>query len=285
MNVLEQIDFPEDSIKHSNSVKLLNNQLDVECSDNMAEFFMNATVNFLKNSIINDIMQVQVLESQEGIIQYLRCVNADDNKMSIQLLEDDISIESHKSNNSHLLENLQDCSVSDDDYKKLIIESYAEFENKIISEIIEQSNKIEISKNEYSGDKLNLLLLKECNTIAVRSRRGVGNVAVMSTDVFNTIIKYNSQLIQLKDDEYYLANNIKIKIRDSLGDKILLAYNGNTMKNSNVDGGGFFAPYRLFDNIRILLNATTLEPELYYSSKYTTKFYDADKYYTTITLI
>ena len=286
MKTLDKIDFKPDTGKYEAALTLLNNQSNVECSDNLKEFFMNATVSFLKNSIINDIMQVQPLEESEGILQYLRCIKPDDSSVSIQVLEDNITIDTHEDNNVYLLEKLQDDSISDDGYKKLTLESYIDFENRILQEIIEQSNIIQKFKKDYSNEKLILSLSEECNDIARRSRRGAGNIAVMSTDMFNNI-NNNQQLVQLKDDGYYyFMNIIKIRIHDALGDNILLGYNNdNNLLKTNVDGGGFFVPYRLFDNIRILLNPITIEPELHYSSKYTTRYYDADKYYTTITLV
>lgn len=286
MTILDKIDFKPDTGKYESAVTLLNNQSNVECSDNLKEFFMNSTVNFLKNSIINDIMQVQPLEESEGILQYLRCIKPDDSSVSIQVLEDTVTIDTHEDNKVYLLEKLQDDSISDDGYKKLTLESYIDFENRILQEIIEQSNIIQKFKKDYSNEKLILSLSEECNDIARRSRRGAGNIAVMSTDMFNNI-NNNQQLVQLRDDGYYyIMNIIKIRIHDALGDNILLGYNNdNNLLKTNVDGGGFFVPYRLFDNIRILLNPITIEPELHYSSKYTTRYYDADKYYTTITLV
>lgn len=283
MTILEKIDFKPGTGKHEAALTLLNNQSTIECSDNLREFFMNSTVNFLKNSIINDIMQVQPLEESEGILHYLRCIKPDDNSVSIQVLEDTVTVETYECDEVYLLEKLQDdASIYD---SNLLVDSYTEFENRIIPEIIEHSNIILKFKKEYRNDKLILLLSEECNDIARRSRRGAGNIAIMSPDMFNTI--NNSPLVQLNDDGYYyIMNIIKIKIHDALGDNILLGYNNNNnLLKTNVDGGGFFVPYRLFDNIRILLNATTLEPELHYASKYTTRYYDADKYYTTITLV
>ena len=229
-------------------------------------------------------MQVQPLEESEGILHYLRCIKPDDNSVSIQVLEDTVTVETYDCDNVYLLEKLQDdASIYD---SNLLVDSYTEFENRIIPEIIEHSNIILKFKKEYSNDKLILLLSEECNDIARRSRRGAGNIAVMSTDMFNNI-NNNQQLVQLRaDGYYYIMNIIKIRIHDALGDNILLGYNNdNNLLKTNVDGGGFFVPYRLFDNIRIVLNATTLEPELHYASKYTTRYYDADKYYTTITLV
>lgn len=284
MTILEKIDFEPGSGKYESAVTLLNNQSNVECSDNLKDFFMNATVSFLKNSIINDVMQVQPLEELQGILHYLRCTKPDDNSVSLQILEDNITIDTHEDNTVYQLERLQD-AVTSDDYKNMILESYSEFENRILQEIVEHSNIILTFNKDYNNDKLILFISEECNDIARRTRRGTGNIVVMSTDIFNII--NNSPLVQLKDDGYYyLMNNIKIRIHAALGDNILLGYNSsNNLLKGNVDGGGFFIPYRLFDNIRIILNNNTLEPELYYSSTYTTRFYDADKYYTTITLV
>lgn len=284
MTILEKIDFKPGTGKYEAALTLLNNQSTIECSENLREFFMNSTVNFLKNSILNDIMQVQPLEESEGILHYLRCIKPDDNSVSIQVLEDTVTVETYDCDNVYLLETLQDdASIYDGN---LLLDSYTEFENRIIPEIVEQSNIILKFKKEYSNEKLILLLSEECNDIARRTRRGAGNIAIMSTDMFNTIAD-NDQFIQLNDDGYYyIMNIIKIKIHDALGDNILLGYNNNNnLLKTNVDGGGFFVPYRLFDNIRIVLNVTTLEPELHYASKYTTRYYDADKYYTTITLV
>ena len=284
MTILEKLDFEPGSGKYESAVTLLNNQSNVECSDNLKEFFMNATVNFLKNSIINDVMQVQPLEESQGILHYLRCTKPDDNSVSLQILEDNITIDTHEDNVVYLLERLQDAVISDE-YKNMILESYIEFEKRILQEIVENSNIILTFNKDYSNDKLILFISEACNDIARRSRRGSGNIVVMSTDTFNII--NNSPLVQLKDDGYYyLMNIIKIRIHDALGDNILLGYNNNNnLLKTNVDGGGFFVPYRLFDNIRILLNSITIEPELHYSAKYTTRFYDADKYYTTISLV
>ena len=283
MTILEKIDFKPGTGKYEAALTLLNNQSTIECSENLREFFMNSTVNFLKNSILNDVMQVQPLEESEGILHYLRCIKPDDTSVSIQVLEDTVTVETYDCDNVYLLETLQDdASIYDGN---LLLDSYTEFENRIIPEIIEQSNIILKFKKEYSNEKLSLLISEECNDIARRTRRGAGNIAIMSTDMFNTI--NNSPLVQLNDDGYYyIMNIIKIRIHDALGDNILLGYNSNNnLLKTNVDGGGFFVPYRLFDNIRIVLNATTLEPELHYASKYTTRYYDADKYYTTITLV
>ena len=283
MTILEKIDFKPGTGKYEAALTLLNNQSTIECSENLREFFMNSTVNFLKNSILNDIMQVQPLEESQGILHYMRCIKPDDNSVSIQVLEDTVTVETYDCDNVYLLEKLQDdASIYDGN---LLLDSYTEFENRIIPEIIEQSNIILKFKKEYSNEKLSLLISEECNDIARRTRRGAGNIAIMSTDMFNTI--NNSPLVQLNDDGYYyIMNIIKIRIHDALGDNILLGYNSNNnLLKTNVDGGGFFVPYRLFDNIRIVLNATTLEPELHYASKYTTRYYDADKYYTTITLV
>ena len=283
MTILEKIDFKPGTGKHEAALTLLNNQSTVECSDNLQEFFMNATVNFLKNSIINDIMQVQPLEESEGILHYMRCIKPDDNSVSIQVLEDTVTVETYECDEVYLLEKLQDdASIYD---SNLLLDSYTEIENRILREIVEQSNIILNFKKEYSNDKLIICISEECNDIARRTRRGAGNIAIMSPDMFNTI--NNSPLVQVNDDGYYyIMNIIKIKIHDALGDNILLGYNNNNnLLKTNVDGGGFFVPYRLFDNIRILLNATTLEPELHYASKYTTRYYDADKYYTTITVV
>ena len=283
MTILEKIDFKPGYGKYEAALILLNNQSTIECSDNLREFFMNSTVNFLKNSIINDIMQVQPLEESEGILHYMRCIKPDDNSVSIQVLEDTVTVETYECDEVYLLEKLQDDSSIYD--SNLLLDSYTEIENRILQEIVEHSNIILNFKKEYSNDKLILFISEECNDIARRSRRGAGNIAIMSPDMFNTI--NNSPLVQLNDDGYYyIMNIIKIKIHDALGDNILLGYNNNNnLLKTNVDGGGFFVPYRLFDNIRIVLNATTLEPELHYASKYTTRYYDADKYYTTITLV
>ena len=84
MVILDKIDFEPGSGKYEAAVTLLNNQSNVECSDNLKEFFMNATVSFLKNSIINDIMQVQPLAESEGILHYMRCIKPDDNSVSMK---------------------------------------------------------------------------------------------------------------------------------------------------------------------------------------------------------
>ena len=283
MTILEKIDFKPCTGKYEAALTLLNNQSTIECSENLREFFMNSTVNFLKNSILNDIMQVQPLEESQGILHYMRCIKPDDNSVSIQVLEDTVTVETYDCDNVYLLEKLQDdASIYD---SNLLLDSYTDIENRILQEIVENSNIILKFKKEYNNEKLIILLSEECNDIARRTRRGAGNIAIMSTDMFNTI--NNSPLVQLNDDGYYyIMNIIKIKIHDALGDNILLGYNSNNnLLKTNVDGGGFFVPYRLFDNIRIVLNATTLEPELHYASKYTTRYYDADKYYTTITLV
>jgi len=288
MTILEQIEFEPGSAKHESAVILLNNQIDVECSDKMKEIFMNATVHFLKHSVINDIMQVQPFPDESSILFYLRTISDNDNKLSIAVLEDLVTVDTHENDNVFYPENLHDLDTVID-YNNLIVESFVELENKMINDVMEQSTKVELSKNTINDGSILIHIISQGNNIARQTRRGAGNIILMSSDTFKsleniTMDGYNP--IKLNDDGFYYLTNAKIKIHDELGDNILIGYNNiANMLKVNTDGGGFFVPYRLFDNIRLILNAITVEPELHYSSKYATRFYDADKYYTTIQLV
>lgn len=290
MTILEQIEFEPGSAKHEAAVILLNNQIDVDCSDKMKEIFMNATVHFLKHSVINDIMQVQAFPDESSILFYLRTISDIDNKLSLQVLKDLVTVDIHENDNVFYPEKLQDLDVGNViDYNNLIVASFVALENKMINDVVEQSTKVELSKNTINDGSILTHIISQGNNIARQSKRGAGNIILMSSDTFKsleniTIDGYNP--IKLKDDAFYYLNIAKIRIHDELGDKILVGYNNTAnMLKVNTDGGGFFVPYRLFDNIRLILNATTLEPELHYSSKYATRFFDADKYYTTIQLV
>jgi hypothetical protein len=288
MTILEKIDFEPGSGKYEAAVILLNNQMDVDCSDKMKELFMNATVHFLKHSVINDIMQVQPFPDESSILFYLRTISDNDNKLSIAVLEDLVTVDTHENDNVFYPEKLQDLDTVID-YNNLIVESFVELENKMINDVVEQSTKVELSKNTIDDGSILIHIISQGNNIARQTRRGAGNIILMSSDTFKsleniTMDGYNP--IKLNDDGFYYFTNAKIKIHDELGDNILIGYNNiSNMFKVNTDGGGFFVPYRLFDNIRLILNAITVEPEIHYSSKYATRFYDADKYYTTIQLV
>ena len=91
MQIVEKIDFTPGCGKHNVAIQLLSNQLLISQTEDTKNIFLNAVVNFLKKSIINDIMQIQPVSKKQDTIKFMYVSN--DSNTSFSLQTDDIVVE------------------------------------------------------------------------------------------------------------------------------------------------------------------------------------------------
>lgn len=122
--------------------------------------------------------------------------------------------------------------IKDEDFPKLTVtiektkideNEYKEFSGKIIKNIIDKMDEI-ATQRTFSEEKdfglLNVMFL--CNKIALKTRRGAGNFAIFSEDLYEKFVSTNpNNIIDGK-----LNGNIKIYNSPYLKQKVIVGFKG-----------------------------------------------------------
>lgn len=293
MEILEKIEFTPGTGRHSAAVQLLTNQVSVNQSNDIIDLFLNAAVHFLKHSIINDIMQVQPISSNEGTISCCEMKrDADGNVTSMSIEEYDVKTQKQyvARVTSEFVTDMSTGVINAHDVSGMLDVLYETIEHEMILKIMEQAAQVML--HDTNQKDLFVNIFSESNNIGKRSRRGVGNVMVISS---NTLKKLKSVegcdgYLTNHNGYDYIGNSIRIRIHETVGDKILLAYNNlgtSIFSKITADGSGYFVPYVLFDLMPVSRpDGLEYHPHSWdVIASYTTKFHEPGNYYSVINLV
>lgn len=265
---------------------LLEHQSRIHHSPNINKLLVAITRHFAQYSVIKDVMQIQPISANPGLINRLVTTRNENNQVvSIAVDQPTVLAVEHDGcifTTEFLADLVQGLIEPNDITDHLLLKTYKNIENEILNEIIEKATTVEIEDTNKLDVFVNIV--REANNIAVRSRRGCGNVAVMSEDTIRMLDKLDpdKKMLSMVDNIGYIAKTIKICIHEGVGDKILLAYNQDMSKHSKVrlgDSGGYFISYKLFN----LYDNDNGSKQLI--STYSTNFYEPENYYTAIELV
>lgn len=272
----------------------------------------NAILQFIDTSIILDIFGTQPMSGPVGLIYHLQMKESDDSsnsgatRLSMEFISMAVEAISKKMQASFSVELLQDLnamhqpSIINEVYNAANVQLISELENYLIGELLT------VVETDYkfidaSVDQILTAITITANNIAKKSKRGVGNFAVISHELFARFIGHPSFTIS-EDGEYirdeYLkkesnivngfcgsvggVTNIIAYTNDSiLTNQILVGYKGSTTS----DCGAYFAPYQYLMNGGVKLNETNMQPSMSFLSRFGLKiFEDTPKYYGLISL-
>lgn len=264
---------------------LLEHQSRINQSPEINKLLSAIAKHFAQHSVIKDVMQIQPISSNPGLITRLVTTRDVNNQVtSITIDQPTVLAVEHDGTvfTSEFLADLTQGLIEPSDVTDhLLSEMYKPVENELLDKIIEKATKVEVEDTNKLDVFVNIV--RQANNIAVRSRRGTGNIAVMSEETIRMLDKLDpdKKMLSMVDNIGYINKAIKICIHEGVGDKIVLAYNRDASKHATArlgDSGGFFAPYKLFN-----LSDSGANKQLI--STYGTNFYDPENYYTVIELV
>lgn len=262
---------------------LLEHQSRINQTPEINNLLKALTKHFAQFTIIKDIMQIQPIHSNPGLINCIGTNCDENNKLeSISVQQRTVHAGQYESGvfTSEFLSDLSQGLIEPSDFTDhLLLEMYRILENELLNKIIQKATKVEIKNTN------NLVvfyeIINETYNIATRSKRADGNVIVMSEKTITLLDKLDpdKKMLSIVDNIGYINKTIKICIHEGVGDKILLAYNSLPQTLALGDGGAYFVPYKLFDLSDLHTNGKKL------ICTYGTHYYNPENYYTAIELI
>lgn len=265
---------------------LLEHQSSIKQPPEIKNMLVAITKHFAQYSVVKDVMQIQPINSNPGLINRLVSIRDENNQVvSIAVDQPTVLAVEHDGTifTTEFLADLSQGLIEPNDITDhLLSKTYENIETELLNQIIEKATKAEIEDTNKLDVFVNIV--REASKIAVRSKRGPGNVAVMSEYTFRMLDKLDpdKKMLSVVDNIGYINKTIKICIHEGVGDKILLAYNKDMSKRPTMglgDCGGYFAPYKLFNLSDVGNGSKQL------ISTYGTNFYDPENYYTAIELV
>lgn len=207
-----------------------------------------------------NIIGIQPLPAPIGLMYYMAC-KKNGNKMTLQIMSKPIEASCIRYN---------DLPYNDDNDLSTHIRTMAfETSGYIIDNLYSVAKNFNIKMDQPTLLKdlpsmtLHTIINQSRNEIARDTRRGVGNVVVMTKDIWDSYKEFDGITIhnsELYDDSIMLAGNYKdlytimVDNRSTSSNTVLTAYKGNF---SEMDGGAFYCPYKL------LLTKTNIKDALH----------------------
>lgn len=200
-------------------------------------------------------------------------------RLSLEVVKATLEARTHKLSACYAIEPVEDIKVM------CGLDIEAEISQALAAEVADEINgqwiwdlrRIATEETETitTDEHLPYVINRQCNRIAIATRRGAGNWLVMHPDMherFCDNVQGNNTYELLPEDKFasswlkhvgvYLKNEMNdgIQVYESVNmpdNEILIGYKG---RNGEVDGGVIYAPYIPLMNSGIVLNPDTFEP-------------------------
>lgn len=220
-------------------------------------------------AVLDEVMGVQAMTDPVGMVFHLAQSNKSDT-LTLEVTKHTVSAITHPTVSVPLEPLSFNTAVFGDVIKKAI---GAEIGDSIISRLI---NQIPVNKKKFNvkhddgPDAILSVINQAANHIAVTTRRGCGNVVIVTPAVLSAL--RDSQWFVNSEESYHScatlihAGNIvinevtqyKVFVSLDITDKIIVGYRGAS--KSSIDVGFTYSPYLLVCGSRVTMNVETYEP-------------------------